>query len=192
METIAAETDADVIRLLALGPLAAEDGEQAEQDAFISDAVEIVELDRHVVLRAPWVVDICRGPDHGTVVRPGGALREVGRLDVAANTAGGGVRVTNAEDPHLPERIVEERCPITSRTAATDLAPVNAVGRLIEEKILVVPRRHFVAARRIALFEIEPDRRRIAMHRHRDIRSRHDVERRAVPFDAIARQREAG
>src|SRR5665213_1518580 len=185
VKAVAAVADADVIRLFADKTLASKDREQAEHDALVRDAVEVVEFRRDVVLSTLRVELVGGRPQHRLVVSPMRAVHPIAGLKVEAMTRWSGLAGSQAEYPYVAKRVVEERRAIARVSGVTGLRPVNAVGRDELLEVVVVPRRHLVAPRRIRLVLIDPRRRRIAVAVHDDVRAFDDVESRAVPVDAV-------
>ncbi len=185
MKAVAAVADADVVRLLADQTFAAEDREQPEHDAFVRDAVEVVEFRRDVVLGPLRVMLVGADPDHRLAVSPFRPADEIRRLPVQAMPGAVVLFRSQAEHPHIAERVVEEGRAIAGVAGVAGLGPVDPVGRDELLEVVVMPRRHLVAPRGIGLVLVNPHRRRIAIPVHHDVRAFDDVERRLVPVDAV-------
>src|SRR5262249_22977598 len=105
---VATVADADLVGLLALRKLAAPDGEQAQEDALVGDAIEVVQLGRRLVV-GPGRVEVVRADPH----RRPGVLAPLGAADhiifgfPVAPAPGSAPAVAQAIDPDLAERVVE-------------------------------------------------------------------------------------
>src|SRR5262249_23848546 len=112
MPAVAAESDADFVGLRPARrnvQIATPDREQAEDQALVSHAVEIVKLrlDLQVIARQVEIVDA--GPQRRLLIAlPMRAGHQIGRLPVLTPPRGAGA-VAEAVDPDLAERVVERR-----------------------------------------------------------------------------------
>ena len=95
-----------------------------------------------------------------------------------------------AIDPDLPERIAEDRGPVSGRPALDyAVAPVDAVRREVDAKLslVLVERINEELEPRlgILLLQVKPDGRRIPADLMDDIRPLDDVQGRFLPFQPV-------
>ena len=177
VKAVAAVADADVVRLLAVQPFTPEDREQAEQDALVGDAIQVVELGWDVVFRPARILPVGARPQHRLLGIPARALDEVGSFPVTAVAClPSGNLAADAEHPEFAKRIVEERRAIAGQPCPAALAPVNTVGRVMQHQVVVVRIRQLVTAIGIALRQVEPHGRRVAMTDDGDVRAGHHIQ----------------
>src|SRR5207253_3184270 len=112
-----------VVRLLADVPLAAKHREQAQDDALVGDAIEVVELGLDVVLRPPPVGFVGANPLHrfGAPLCP---ADEIARLPVEAAPRTGVLLRAQAEHPDAAKRVVEECRAVACPARVSGLLPI--------------------------------------------------------------------
>ena len=132
VKSIAAEAEADVVRLFAIALLAAIDGEQPEHYALIRDCVEIVELRCGAEVGAFDVGRVRPRPRD----RIGGVprrCRERGRFKILPipDRRPRSIRA-QTENPLVPEWIAKKGAAIAAAARLAKLSPPNAVPRNVE------------------------------------------------------------
>ena len=194
VKAVAAEADAQIVGLLAIGRLAAEDREEAEHHAFVGDGVEVVELGGHVAAFAHRIERIRGDPRHRLALRPP-RRAELGALVIPANAIQLRVVVTQAEAPTIAKRIEEAGAAIAGRPRITAIGPANAIGRRrqVQRRVALHRRpRHLESRRGISFVEIEPHRAGVAAMFADDVGAGDDVCGAARPRDAVRRCGEGG
>src|SRR4029450_9480804 len=128
VKAVAAEADAQVVGLFTIGRFAAENIEQPDEQAFVSDSIEVVEPGprrRHAGMGT--VERIGANPRYRRGRSPC-RTRERRRLDVTSRAIELRDVVSQAERPDLAKWILEERAAIAARARDAGAAPVDAVG----------------------------------------------------------------
>src|SRR5262245_16115195 len=191
MKSVAAEADAHIVGLRPIAEVAAPDREQPEQHAFVSGAVQVVQLRRSTGIVASRIERIGARPGHGVILCP--RTRKIAALQIETMPR----RPTRlasrpkAEDPDLAKRIPEDGRPIAGGTSLVRVPPVDAVIREIRLQAIARGTRgkanHLESPARIRVVLVQPYRVRITRFVRDDVGPRHDVQRGLRPSDAIAR-----
>ena len=210
VEAVASKADAEVVVLGTAGidppslttvvvEVAAEDREHPQQHALVGDTVEMVELRCQTDLGVRGIqAAVGRHPErHLILCRPrggGGGVDIVG-LPVALGPAAvaRGVRLANAEDPLVAERVEEDRGPIAAAAAPPMLARpvVDAVGRCAVDEVAdgaAAVGEELDAPLRVFLIQVEPNRVRFGCAAlEDDVGPLDDIELGLDPSDPVLR-----
>ena len=209
MKSVPAEADGDLIGFVRhqTVALAAPDAEQADHDALVADGVEIVEFVPDAEVDADRIEAVGADPGNGIVRLPAQGGRQVRVLEImphpdpvarhlpALDRALARAFGAEAHHPDFAERIPEGGGAVAHRRAEGDLlAPVDAVGRAIERKglLLLVGVDEFEAARRILFLLIQPDHSGVAIAVEHDVGPWHDVAQRLLPMHPVVGNRQSG
>ena len=194
VEAVAAEAQANVVRLLAMQRLSPVHREQPQHHALVRHRVEVVDFRRGLQVLPHHVQGVGADPGHRPGLVP---LRrpELSCFEIPAEPllAVRFVRA-QAEDPDAAKRIPEKRAAVARRPRGPGRPPVNAVARQpeLQRAGVVIEPRHLEPLRRRGRLQVEPDRVRVpALGRH-DVAAGDDVERGAFPRQAIARDGQRG
>src|SRR5262249_46630194 len=194
VKAVATEPDQDFIRFLSVGWLAAPDREQAQNQAFVCDCVEVIELRGHTEIGARKVEAIGSDPEHRILWLPARAGDRVAALPVLSHARvpwAGWEAVSDAEYPDVTKRIPESRRPVARDIHRGNRAtPMDAITGNVEREFpagVLVGAEKLVTTRRVGLDEVQPDGRGIPHLRQDDVGPGHNVELRLGPVDAVPR-----
>ena len=133
VKAVAAEAEAQLVRLGPIARLPAPDREQADHQALVGGAIEIVELALRFQIIALGVELVRPDPRRRLARLPACADQRIGILPVRPHPSQSTGVGPDTIDPDLAERVVERSRPVAARPAfGHRLAPMDAVRREVQ------------------------------------------------------------
>src|SRR5438876_7826669 len=117
VKAIAAKAKAHLVGLGPIGWLPAPDREQPQQQALVSDGVEIVELRRRLEVVARRIETVSPDPRQRLASLPFGSGDQIGMFPVMTNPSMRARVAAQAIDPDLTERVIEDGRPVAAGPA---------------------------------------------------------------------------
>ena len=201
MEAVAGEAEQDLVPLL-LGdlqvarPVALPDGEQADDQALISDRVQIVQLGLDLAqcfVGVMRIESIRTGPGPADLIDSFQPVAQVRALCVLPRSPDLILSVAKTVDPLVAERVVKQGGSIAAGPGRGHRrSPVNSIRGVphghIDPAAFVAALgddQHLVGSLGVLLQLIPPDQIAVAAAIENDVGARHNVERGFVPGDPV-------
>src|SRR6266540_2232881 len=207
MPSVPAVAQHDVVWFVTVGGLAAPDGEEPDDHAFVGDGVEVVELGLDFEIIALRVEAIHVRPAHRLIYLPSSGSKNVRTFLVRAfprktvapvNRISDLIDMADAINPDLAERVPEDSASVHHSAALGErVAPMNAIRREMDRHDPIVPFGHWIrctsanhakhleTSRRILLLQIKPYRARVPSARLDDVGLWLHIKGRFFPLDAV-------